>query len=203
MIKAIIFDFGNVICSFDNSIFINRITKFTNKSFSELDKLIYHFSDLPKKYETGLISSDEFYKKIVKLCDLKISKSRFIKAYTDIFTPIQAIYDLVKKLKPHYKLALLSDTSEWDYKYGIKPNLGKLFNFFNTISLSFEIKEMKPGKKIFLDALYKLNLKPKQCIYIDDIQKHVESANKVGIHGIHYISYNKLIVSLKNLEVKF
>jgi len=190
MIKAIIFDFGNVICTVDNNIFLERISKFADKTISELKELIY-LSDLPQKYETGLISSDEFFNEIVRKCSLSISKHEFIKAYTGIFTPIQTTFDLIRKLKAKYKIALLSNTSEWDFKYGEKPI--EIFDLFDAVSLSFNVKAMKPENKIFLDSLSKLNLKPEQCIYIDDIEEYVEAANQMGIHGIHYISYEKLI----------
>ena len=37
MIKAIVFDFGNVICKFDNGIFTKNISKYTNKSIEEIN----------------------------------------------------------------------------------------------------------------------------------------------------------------------
>ena len=57
--------------------------------------------------------------------------------------------------------------------------------------------------KIFLDSLHKLHLKPEECVYIDDIEEYVKAANQMGIHGIHYISYEKLINSLKKLDIHF
>lgn len=203
LIEAIIFDFGNVICSFDNNIFLEKISKYTDKTVSELNELIYIYSDLPKQYETGLISSDKFFNEIIKKCGLSIPKPEFIKAYTNIFTPIPTTLDLIKKLKTRYKIALLSNTSEWDFEYGLKPSMIEIFNLFDAVSLSFEVKAMKPKKKIFLDSLKKLDLKPEQCVYIDDIQGYVEAANELGMYGIHYTSYDGLIASLKELNVNF
>ena len=60
MIKAVISDFGNVICKFDNGVFLKKISKYTDKSILELYYLIYTNSELPVLFETGKISSDEF-----------------------------------------------------------------------------------------------------------------------------------------------
>ena len=199
MIKAIIFDFGNVICTFDNYIFLKKISKFTNKSVKELDNLIYKVSELPKKYETGLITSDEFYVEVCRLCNLEILKEDFIEAFTNIFTPIAGTFELIRKLSKKYKLALLSNTSEFDYKYGIKKF--DVINLFDATSLSYEVKEMKPGEKIFKDVLAKLGLKPEECVYIDDIKKYVEAAKKLGINDICYIDEENLILELKKLKV--
>ena len=38
-ILAVIFDFGNVICSFDNNLFLQRLAEHTGKSLAELDEL--------------------------------------------------------------------------------------------------------------------------------------------------------------------
>jgi len=201
MIKAIIFDFGNVVCEFDNNIFLRKISEFTDKSISELNELIYLSSDLPRRYETGLISSDQFFNEISKRCNLSMSKSEFIKAYTDIFTPIKTSFELIRKLRPRYKLALLSDTSEWDFEYGIRPV--EVFDLFDAVTLSFEVGALKPDKKIFYDVLAKLGVEPEECIYVDDIEEYVRVARRIGIHAIHYTSHADLCHSLRKLNVFF
>lgn len=201
MIKAVIFDFGNVICSFDNNIFVEKIAKFTDKSFQELNKLIYLDSKLHIQYESGSLTSGEFFKKTVKLCDLKISREVFVKAYTDIFTPIPTTFSLIRKLKLNYKLGLLSNTNELDFEYAIKPI--KIFNLFDAVTLSFKIKAMKPDERVFYDLLEKLDLQPEECVYIDDIKKYTDAAEEIGIKGIHYLSYEQLCDSLRNLKILF
>ena len=201
MIKAIIFDFGNVVCQFDNNIFLTKIAEFTDKSVSELNELIYLSSGLPRRYEAGLISSDQFFNEISKRCNLSMPKSEFIEAYTDIFTPIKTSFELIRKLRPRYKVALLSDTSEWDFEYGIRPV--EVFDLFDAVSLSFEVKALKPDKKIFYDALRKLSVEPEECIYIDDIEEYVRVARRIGIHAIHYTCHANLCDSLRRLNVLF
>jgi len=206
MIKAIIFDFGNVICSFDRDIFINKIAKFSNKSVSELRKIIYSsdslkYSSSPlKECETGSISSKEFYRKIKKICNLSMPEGEFIDAHVYIFTPIKTSFDLIRKLKPKYKLALLSNTDKWVFDNYIKKI--EIFDLFDAVSVSYEVKEAKPCKRIFLDAIKKLKIKPEECVYIDDIKEFAEVADKIGMHGIHYTSHKKLISSLRKLNVK-
>lgn len=200
MIKVIIFDFGNVLCSFDNDIFTTKISKYTSKSIEEINDLIYNKSNLPVLYETGTISSDEFYEGVVKLCNLDISKEIFSEAYSKIFTPIDSTFELVRKLNKNYRLAVLSNISEWDFTFGLK--LIEIFNLFEVASLSFEVKAMKPSTKIFEDCLEKLNLKPNECIYIDDVKKYSDKATELGMFGINYISEDKLLKSLKLLNIK-
>ncbi len=200
MIKAIVFDFGNVIYHFDNNIFLEKISGFTDKTASELNDLIYNSTNLPRQYETGLISSDKFFNEIRRKCNLSVSKSEFIKAYTDIFTPIRTTINLIRRLKSIYKIALLSNTNKWDFEHIIKTC--EVYNLFDAVSLSFKVRAMKPDNKIFSDSICKLRLKPEECVYIDDIERYVEAAKQIGINGIHYTSYEKLISSLKKLSIQ-
>ena len=198
MIKAIIFDYGNVISALDNNLFLKEISGCSHKTVSELHELIYVTSDLPTLYETGLITSDEFFVQIKKLCGLSISQSDFIRAFTGIFTPIQSTLDLIEQLKPDYRLALLSNTNEWDFRFEIAKI--RVFDLFDTVTVSYRIKAMKPDRAIYLDALNKLGLKPEECIYIDDIKEYADAASAIGIRGIHYIDHDSLLESLAGLN---
>jgi len=182
--KAVLFDFGNVICRLDNRIFLNRIAPFSSQSVLELEEIIYGRSDLPRLYETGLIGSEEFFNGIVGLCGLTIEKDVFIAAYTDIFTPIPETIALIKSLKPHVRLGLISNTSPWDFEYGIEPV--EIFGLFEAVTLSYQVKAMKPDQRIFAAALHKLQLEPGDCLFIDDNPEYVAAARQLGLSGIHY-----------------
>lgn len=199
MIKAIIFDYGNVISALDNNLFLTEIAEHSEKTMSELHELIYVKSGLPTQFETGLITSNEFFARIKELCELSISKTDFIRAFTGIFTPIQETLDLIKRLKPDYMLGLLSNTNEWDFNYEIEKI--KVFDLFDTVTVSYKIKAMKPDRKIYLDALNKLGLKPEECIYIDDIKEYSDAASTIGIRGIHYTDHESLLTSLTDLGI--
>lgn len=201
MIKAIIFDFGNVICHFTNEILIDRISKLSSKTKDEVFNLIYKESELPKKYETGLITSLEFYSGLSKVLGLSVPYEEFKEIYfKDKFTPVEGTMDLIKKLQKNYRINLLSNTSEWDFEYMNK--VAPIIKTFETITTSFESKSMKPDKKIFLDALDKLKLKPKDCIYTDDILEYAQAATSLGMKGIQFTTAKKFENDLKKLKIK-
>ena len=200
MIKAVIFDFGRVICSFDNAKFIEGISKYTDRSVLELREILSGTSKIWLNYEMGVISSNEFFEKVAGMGRLKLSKKQFIKIFSDIFIPIETTYDLVRRLKPNYKLGMLSNTSEWHFEYGIKPV--DIFNLFDAVTLSYEIKAMKPDKKLYSDILFKLKAKPEESVFIDDLKENIEGAEAVGIKGVQYLSYEKTIEGLRSLDIK-
>jgi len=199
MIHAVIFDFGNVVCSFDLQQFLRRISPFSKKTLPDLQKILPSFRELAVEYETGLITSDHFFEEIRKRSELSISKQEFIKAYCEIFTPIPTTFDLIRRLKLNYKLGLVSNTSEWHYQYGIRPVA--VFPLFDAVTLSFEVKAMKPARAIYADILAKLMVSPPECVFIDDIAENVDAAVDLGMHGIHYTAPETLVQTLRGLDV--
>jgi putative hydrolase of the HAD superfamily len=195
MISAVVFDFGNVVCRFDNKVILGRIAKDTGKSVAELERLVYQNSDLTTAYERGEVSSDEFFLKISAICGLRMSQAEFIRAYTDKFIPIPETYELIHSLSGRYKLGLLSNTSAWDFEHGIRAT--EVFPLFDAVTLSFQVHALKPEKEIYLDVLAKLGVKSHECVYIDDIEKYVEAARSLGMNAVQYRSPKELVESLK------
>jgi len=199
MIKAVIFDFGNVICAFDNDRFLRSLLPHTDLRLEDLKDAIYG-SDLPNLYETGLISSEEFFRQATRTGNLSISREDFFRAFTDIFTPIPGTFGLIRDLKKTYKVGLLSNTNEWHYERYFKTV--EVLPLFDSVTLSFVVKEMKPGAKIYLDAVGKLAVRPEECAYIDDIEAYAEGARRLGMQGIRYLSHSALLKSLEAIGVR-
>lgn len=200
MIKAIIFDYGNVIQKVNDDIFLNKIVKKSDKNYDYTINFIFA-SGLHNRFELGKIQPQEFFSTIKKELNLKMPQAEFFRTYNSkLFQKIETTINLIKKLKKLYKIALLSNTNKINFEY-----ISKTFEvspLFDVITLSFEVGSLKPDKKIYLDSLNKLNLKPSECVYIDDIKEYSDAASKIGIHGIHYTSYKNLIKELKKLNVK-
>jgi glucose-1-phosphatase len=198
-IKAFIFDFGNVICSFDPQLFFTRFVPFSSFSPDEFGRALKGSHQLMLQYETGLLTSDEFYTRVCSACSLSMPQKDFIRAYTQIFTPIPSTHALIRELKPHYKLALLSNTNEWHFEHGIKTV--EVFPLFDAVTLSYEVKAMKPAREIYLDALKKLAVRPAECVYIDDLEENVMAARELGMQAFLFRSGDQLRASLKRLGV--
>jgi HAD superfamily hydrolase (TIGR01509 family) len=199
MIHAVIFDFGNVISSFDVRQFLRNIQPFSQYSFEELQRLLPSLKGPAIDYETGHISSDQFYETTVGICHLHITREQFIHAHADMFAPIPKTSELIRLLKPRYKLGLLSNTNEWHYENAIKKI--DVFQLFDAVTLSFQVRAMKPARAMYLDALKKLDLEAGTCVYIDDIQENVDAATGLGMHGIHYTSHMQLLADLDLLGI--
>jgi glucose-1-phosphatase len=199
MIHAVIFDFGNVICRFDPTMFVRAVAPYSSKSIPELGNILMNSSDLFVEYETGRIPSAVFLELMSIRCSLSCTQAQFIEAFNSIFSPNLPTFDLIRRLKPNYRLGLLSNTSEWHFRHGIYPT--EVFPLFETVTLSFEVGTMKPAEDIYRDALEKLGLPPENCVYIDDIKEYADAATALGMHGIHYADHHGLLTHLAALGI--
>jgi putative hydrolase of the HAD superfamily len=161
--------------------------------------MVYRNSDLTSAYERGAVTSDEFFAQIAAMSGLRMSKDEFIHVYTRKFTPIPETFELIHSLKGRYKLGLLSNTSAWDFEYGIRTT--EVFPVFDAVTVSFRAHSLKPAREIYLDILAKLGAQPHECVYIDDIEKYVEAARNLGMNVVQYHSPAQLVGSLKELNV--
>lgn len=198
-IEAVIFDFGNVICTFSVHRFIEGLAYKSGKTAGEIQHVMPGIRGLAVEYETGMVSSDEFFMRLCALAGIAVSRDDFIAAYTGIFTPIVETFELVRTLKPRYKLGLLSNTNEWHFLHSIRTV--DIYPLFDAVTLSYEVKAMKPDPAIYADMLSKLQVPAGGCVYIDDILENVSAAATLGLHAIHYADPPQLRSALQSLGV--
>jgi HAD superfamily hydrolase (TIGR01509 family) len=199
--RAVIFDFGNVLCSFDNLRFLEGLSSLCGKPAEELRVILYQQSTLTQDYEAGRISSRAFLDEVSSLCGTDLPEDAFIRAYTDIFTPIEATFDLIRKLKSHYRVGLISNTSPWHFEHVIQTS--EIFPLFDSVTLSFEVGASKPDPRLFEDALAKLGLMAEECVYIDDQRPYALAANEHLLQGLTYTTPAALLTQLRQLKVAF
>ena len=200
-IKAIIFDIGGVLIFYDHIIAAIKLSRITGIS---PEKIVSVLSSEKGKFT---IKSDlgasikEYWNIAEKEFKIKIkSPEKFQELWNTIFWPNMELLSLTKKLKKDYKLAILSNINVGHKKYLLKEY--SLKKYFNVIVLSCDAKTRKPGSKIFKIALKKLNVKPNEAIFIDNLIANIKGAREVGINGIHFKNNEQLFKDLEKLGIK-
>jgi len=109
-IKAVVFDLGNVIINYNLLKFIDAYAKnIPEAKMQHIDQLILEYSSVAYLYETGKISSEEFYEMLKKETHYGASFNEFSFIWNDIFdSPNKEVVDIIKKLSGKYKLSVLS-----------------------------------------------------------------------------------------------
>jgi len=201
VIKAIVFDIGDVILKFNwEKIYLDfsKITGINIKDKIGLDKLRRINNDLT----TGNLRINAFFEELSK--NKKISIIEIEEAYKKCYlkySPInKSLINLVRKLNKNYKLYVLSNTKKLHKDLNLKRGI---FDNFDRVFLSCDIKMKKPNKDIYNYVLEKINLQPQEIIFIDDLEKNILVANKLGINGILFKNNKQLIDELKNLGARW
>jgi len=191
-IEAVIFDLGNVLVDFDHTIAAQRISAFTRKDPREIFNLFFD-SELTGLFEEGKISSQKFFSRVQGMLNLKIDYAQFLPIWNEIFfltEKNQAVYNLAKILKKHYKTALLSNINILHFAY-LKRNF-PIFDAFHNIVTSYEVGFRKPHPAIYEKTLHALEVSPDNVFYTDDRPELVESACRLGIRGFTFKGVEQL-----------
>ena len=192
MIKAIIFDLGNVWVDFDHMIAARRISQFSGRDPKEIFNLFFD-SELTGSFEEGTISPDDFFSDIKKKLSLEISYPEFLPIWNEIFFLTDkniTVHNLAKLLKKNYTLALLSNINVLHFQY--LKNKFPIFDIFNHTILSYQLHLRKPDRRIYEKTLQILNLKAQEVVYIDDRQELTDRANMLGIRSFYFQGVEKL-----------
>jgi epoxide hydrolase-like predicted phosphatase len=184
MIKAIIFDFGDVFINLDIDGFTqNAFKHFKIESFSEE---MIAFNSL---YEQGLISTEEFLEFYTENFP-KLSKQDLIDIWNYMLKDFpKHRLEFIQQLKESskYKLILLSNTNElhidWIKKH--VPFYEEFKSCFDAFYLSHEIYLRKPNKDIFEFVLNENGLSANECFFIDDNAQNIKTADSLGITTWH------------------
>jgi HAD superfamily hydrolase (TIGR01509 family) len=112
--------------------------------------------------------------------------------------PTKGLKKLLATLsRTNYKIGL--GTSAPSYKTKIVLETLGIKEFFNSIVTAEEVRQGKPNPEIYLKVAKKLNVKPKECIVIEDAPKGIEAAKNAGMKCIAIPTTHKK-AELKNAD---
>lgn len=202
-IKTIIFDLGKVLIDHDPAYLYRSIFKDNPEKMNWFLKNVCT-SEWNIEQDAGRTIEEANRIKITEFPEYE----KEILAYYEQWSimckgPIQGtldIFEAIKKSKNYNYYALTNFSTEtW-------PTAIKLFPFLNTFQglvVSGEVKMRKPFPPIYHHILDKFKLDPKTTVFIDDSLPNIETANRLGIHGIHFQSPEQLAIELKKLGVNY
>jgi FMN phosphatase YigB (HAD superfamily) len=182
MIKNIVFDLGNVLLSFRPEEFL------TKKNYAE-DYKQKILSDIFRSKEWLLLDNGDI--NLNEAIDLIASRSSFKKEEiasvfnlrAELMYPLSLNVDLLPDLsKRGFRLFYLSNFPIDIYEE-IKAQYS-FFKYFDGGLISAEIKFSKPDTRIFEILTEKYLLKPKETLFIDDLEINVKGAEKTGMKGL-------------------
>lgn len=195
MIKTVIFDLGKVILPFDFGRGYRAMEGLCPYTASEIPARI-GTTDLVSRFETGLVSPEDFVRQLSEILELRMDYARFCEIWSSIFLPDPLIPEaLLEGLRKRYRTLLLSNTNAIHFTM-IRERY-PLLRHFDDYVLSYEIKCMKPSPRIYREAIARANCLAGECFYTDDIAAYVEAAKMEGIDAVQFQSCTQLEEELR------
>lgn len=198
MIKNIVFDIGNVLLNFKPVEYLR--TKMEEENIKSVKEAVFDSPEWPMLDE-GTITEKEAIRVISERnAEIKDLVELAFDNWYDMLTPIENSVKLLKELKAKgYNLYYLSNFQELAYDYIIKEY--EFFGLFDGGVASFAEKLMKPDKDIYEKLMERYDLKPEECLFMDDTALNIDGAENVGMKGIVFTTAEDAMDNLKKFDV--
>ena len=197
MIRALLFDYGGVMSpERAGNLLSDRLAR--NLDITEEEAVKFIFSNW-RDYLKGSLSEEQFWNATETHFNKSIpNEKRDIWNSGEDMKPLPEMVELVENLKSRgYSVGLLSNTIP-NTAAGIKT-IGGYAPFDFTI-LSYEVGLAKPDTEIYELALTKLpSIEPTEVIFIDDQERCLAPARKLGMHTVLAISPEQIKKSIEEL----
>jgi HAD superfamily hydrolase (TIGR01493 family) len=204
--EAIIFDYGRVLVGpVDDDAFDANLTRLANRYGFEQGSDLWNHIYLCQGWEDakrGRLSHADFWAErlallgIMTVEDRAAFKSKLF-AYWGLMPGMDA---LLRELQPVCRLAVLSNTSRQGFAGYLVQRRG-FGGLFDKVISSAEVGFAKPEPEIYHLALDRLHIKPKQALFVDDLERNTAAAEALGIPSIIFTTADALRKELKKRRI--
>ena len=198
-IKAIIFDYGNVLLEWDPKLVYRRHfndDEAIERFLKEVDFMAWNTQqDKGRSFKDGVADHSQKFPQHAHL----------FQAYHDywidsIGTAYWETVDIMKQLKQRgFSLYGLSNWSAETF-----PVARAKYDFFDLLDdmvISGAVGHVKPEPEIYQLMLAKIGKPAHECLFIDDSLPNIQQANTMGFNTIHFASPAQLKQKLTEMEI--
>lgn len=193
-----VFDFGSALAY--------SITRETLEEMAKLTQIDYGvFHDVMWSYRWELDLDEhtyrQFWENVLKGCNSPANLDDVVDQLTHLditgFGKMnQKMLNWAKSLKENsYRTIIISNMSPETYQaLTVDPSW---LTRFDELIISGHIKINKPNARIYKKAIRKAGVAPSQILFLDDVEKKIVGAQKMGINAHHFSDTDTLLAELK------
>lgn len=199
-VKAIVFDAGGVLFNSAESLFsepIKYVAKISGKPRKVVDEA---YREVIREIESREVDKESFWNLLTTKLGVAISYSVQdpIAEGFKKFKKDTGVLGIVSRLKPKYKVALVSNANAIE---AATKEVSSIYREFDEVVLSFKIGVRKPHPKIYQTIFDRLKVKPEETVFIDNSPTNIEEAKKLGMKAILFKNVNQLRSELAKVGV--
>jgi len=205
VIKAIIFDMDGVLIEAKDWHYeaLNRALELFGYSISRYDHLVT-YDGLPTKNKLEMLTLErglpkglhQFVNDMKQQYTMEISHAKCKPTFCHEYA--------LSKLKTEgYKLAVASNSVRQTIELLMeKSNLAQYFDFYLS---NQDVKKGKPDPEMYINAINRFQLKPEECLIVEDNPNGIRAAEASGAHvmvvkNVEDVNYTNVIKHIKRAE---
>ena len=184
--KNVVFDVGQVLLRFEPKEFLPRM--FPQQIAEKLMPPALFGGDIWLHMDRGDFSAPEAARLITEkaghpeLMEYELEFMLNFAKQMSLLPPALLVPELKKMGK---KLYIISNYGAETFA-ATQAQFPELFNLFDGMVVSAHEKLIKPDLRIYQLLCDRYDLKPEECVFIDDLAANVQGAIDAGFKGIHY-----------------
>lgn len=177
-IQAVVLDLGNVLVFHDDPILFQRMSAWGGAEPEHIRKRMLELWDAINR---GDLAGDELRRTICQVAGSEVAMEAepFFALWNSHFRVHHEILPMVEALLGRVKLVLLTNVNELHWRF-VRP-LIPMFERFDDLVVSCELRMAKPDPEIFEATLARSNLRAEETAYFDDVPRYIEAASALGI----------------------
>jgi epoxide hydrolase-like predicted phosphatase len=204
--EAIIFDYGRVLVGpVDEESFDDNLTRLARRCGFDQGADLWNHIYISQGWEDskrGRLSHADFWAEQLAALGITTSEDRAafklnFFAYWGLLPGMKA---LLHELHAKYRLAVLSNTSRKGFADYLVERRG-FDHLFDEVVSSAEVGFAKPEPEIYHITLDRLNIQPGQALFVDDLKRNTDAAEKLGIPSIVFTTPDALRRELENRSI--
>ncbi len=189
MIRNIVFDLGGVVFKIDKN---QAIGRFNEAGFADAAQYLDAFAQVGifGQLESGAITAEQFRHELSLLAGKEMTIEDCARGWQGYFAelPQRNLDKLLELRRRGYRVSLLSNTNpfmmQWVRSDEFDGHGHGIEYYFDALYLSYEMRVMKPDRRIFEMMLQGEHAQPDETVFIDDSAHNVAAAATLGIHTL-------------------
>jgi glucose-1-phosphatase len=200
VIKNILFDMDDVLCTYDFQRRLVMLADATGVPAPVIEERVFT-SGFEDTADTGALTSDAYLKEFSRLIDAPVDLDAFIRARAETTIPDPQMIDVVKMVQRSHETAALTNNGWFmaENAQTIVPEIKALFG--DRFFVSAQIGASKLSVEAFTILLPRLGWAPEDTLFVDDFPDYIASARTVGLHTHQFTTVEALKTDLHRLGV--
>jgi putative hydrolase of the HAD superfamily len=198
-IKAVLFDYGNVLCFQHLEADLQAMAICLALELSPLTEAYWHFRD---QFDLGHLNGADYWSAIAKHSGVSITESQIARLIqldnVGWSRPNDQMVNWAKRVKASGIATAIVSNMPVDIRSYLRTV--NWLPEFDHYSFSCELKSLKPDFEIYRHTLDSLKVEPANALFIDDREVNCQAARKLGMHSIVFTdsqSLHELVTEFK------